>query len=539
MRLICAVCIGLFLFMFRLVSQDVSVSVSNSLQYGTGKERTLFDRGKKDYLENLTDLRLFIGDFTVGFRFEYSNPPEYGIPFRGINRKYIEFERNGLSIRAGDLYALFSRGLALNLFENRTIGFNTGLEGGRVQYQNDFLNVKLLGGEIDYVEPLTIEWREPHRERYTLGGAYTEVKPWRRLSLGSSFMLTKAEIPTPFPDRVDKVNTRIVDSFMRLRHSLGDLYVGYAFRTGNVNDTEDLGGGGMYVSLSHTGSNYGVTLEYKDYRFDVVNPLDRSFLLRPTRMLPFQNPPTVHKGHSYMLMSRFPRVVDFNDEVGLQVDVVGTLTPNIFVNLNYSTASRHYSYTLDNVTFEVEETKSGVSWLPSFADERSPYNEIYVDMDYYFADFASFIKVGFNSRSEFFYELIVPEISERRRLTTLLLEMQYAFNPMWSSKLTTEFQRVYDSINFDNDRYYNQFVAIQVSRAPFVTFGLRYEFTTNRGEPDGIRNWFVVDAGVRIGSHSNLGISYGGERGGVVCVNGICRTVKAYEGLRLFLTTTI
>jgi hypothetical protein len=539
MKIIGTIIFLIFFPFSHILSQDMTVSVANTLQYGTGKERKLQERQTKEYLENLTDVRLFVGDLTLGFRLEYSNPPEFGLPFQGISKKYVEFERSGLNIRAGDLYALFSRGLAMNLFENRPIGFDTCLEGVRVNYQTDYLNVKILGGEIDYIEPLTLEDIEPRRETYSIRAAYAEIKPWKRISFGSSFVWTDAEMPTPFPNVYEEVNTQIIDSFVRFRHSLGDLFIGYAFRTGEVNDTDDINGGGMYASVSHTGSGYGVTLEYKDYRFDIVDPFERSFTFRPTRMLPFQNPPIVHKQHSYTLMSRFPRVVDFNDAVGFQLDVVGTITPTINVNANFAMASRHYKYTLNEDLFEVEKIRSGSTWFPSLSDERSPYHEVYFDVDYFFENFSSYVKLGYNSRNEFFYELLAPEISEKRRLNTLLIETQYAFDFIWSARLTTEFQRVYDSINFENNRYTNYLIGAQVSRSPIASLGLRYEFTTNRGEPGGIRDWFVVDTRVRIGSNSNFGVSYGSERGGVTCVNGICRTIKAYEGIRLFLTTVI
>jgi hypothetical protein len=529
----------LLLLTVRSYAQELTVSVANNLQYGTGEERTFLGKETKEYFENLTDARLFLGDFTAGFRLEYSKPPEFGIPFQGISKKYLEFEKSGFNFRAGDLYALYSRGMALNLFENRVIGYDTGLEGARLQYENDFLNINVLGGKINYVEPLTFDRAEPRRESYTVYSGFAEIRPWRRISVGSSLVWTETEMPTPFPDRFDNVKSHTVDSFIRFRYSSGDLYFGYAFRAGNVNDTHDIGGSGMYVSLSQTVSRFGVTLEYKDYRFDVVDPFERVIAFRPSRMHPFQNPPIAHKRHSHSLMSRFPRVVDFNDEVGFQVDIVGTLTPTLYANINFSMASRHYSYRLNEQFFEAEKIQSGVSWLPSASDTRSPYRELYFDLDYFFANFSSFVKIGYNIRNELFYELLAPDISEDRRLNTLLFEIQYAFTLIWSAKLTSEFQRVYDSINIENNRYYNQLIGVQVSRAPLFSFGFRYDYTTNSGEPGGMNDWFVLDAGVRIGSTSNLSVSYGTERGGIVCINGICRTVKTYEGVRLILTTVI
>ncbi len=61
-------------------------------------------------------------------------------------------------------------------------------------------------------------------------------------------------------------------------------------------------------------------------------------------MLPFQNPPTAVKEHTTTLTSRTPHVVDFNDEVGGQVEIMWTPKTIFSFILNGSIASKHYSF---------------------------------------------------------------------------------------------------------------------------------------------------------------------------------------------------
>lgn len=126
-------------------AQKVTSSVSNLMRYGTGKEIGEYVEYEKEYFENLTDVRLFVNNFVIGFRLEYSKPSEYGLGYQGLRKKYVEFVQDGLSVRAGDCYGMFSRGLSLNLFENRQLQYDSGLEGIRLQYQNDWMKAILIG----------------------------------------------------------------------------------------------------------------------------------------------------------------------------------------------------------------------------------------------------------------------------------------------------------------------------------------------------------------------------------------------------------
>lgn len=112
-----------------LAQNNVQYSLSNYLRYGTGDERVATFSQRRDYFENLTDARIAFSDFLVGFRLLHDGPPEFGVEFTGLRKRYLEFRKDDLYIRAGDLYTLYGRGLALNLFESRPLGFDTGLDG--------------------------------------------------------------------------------------------------------------------------------------------------------------------------------------------------------------------------------------------------------------------------------------------------------------------------------------------------------------------------------------------------------------------------
>jgi hypothetical protein len=318
-----------------------------------------------------------------------------------------------------------------------------------------------------------------------------------------------------------------------------DFFASYAIKRTSLGGRDTSRGSGFYSSLSYSTEGFGITFEFKDYRFDIVDPLRRSEIFRPTRALPFQNPPIVHKEHIFTLTQRLPHIVDFNDEVGFQIDAFYSLSNSITLNANIALASRHYDYELNQSTFQFERKKVGSDLFPSLNKLRSPFWEIYFDIEYYLPDeVESYIRLGFNRRSETvndrmnFVNPIQP-----KRITTIPFEFQKVWNDNLSTKFISESQWVYEFPQ--NERFFNQFFSIAFNFFSQYSIGLRYELTTNKFELENRKNWLVIEGGYRLGTNHTLIVTYGRERGGTVCSNGICRQVLPFDGFRLTLTTNI
>lgn len=523
-----------------IYSQEFSTSVSNYFKAGNGFEFAgeSKTRQKKNYFENFSDVRLFFPKLTAGFRLEYSNPPEYGYNFTGLKKRFLEFGTSGLNLRAGDFYTLFSRGLSINLFENRNLAFDNGIDGLKLSYENDFLKTQLIGGDLNYFEPLSIYLGNFRFEKYKVRAVSLEINPISNFSIGSNFTWSEGYLPSVISN-IDTIEVNIPEFFLKARFSGFDFFASYAIKRTSLGGRDTSSGSGFYSSLSYSTEGFGITFEYKDYRFDIVDPLRRSEIFRPTRTLPFQNPPIVHKEHIFTLTQRLPHIVDFNDEVGFQVDAFYSLSNTITLNANIAIASRHYDYELNQSTFQFERKKIGSDLFPSLNKLRSPFWEIYFDIEYYLPDeIDSYIRLGFNRRSETindrmnFYNPIQPV-----RITTIPLEFQKIWNEDLSTKFTSEAQWVFEYPQ--TEKFFNQLFSFSFNLFSKYSFGLRYELTTNKFELENRKNWLVLEAGYRLGTNHTLILNYGKERGGTVCSNGICRQVLPFDGFRLSLTTNI
>lgn len=527
-------------FINSIYSQEISTSISNNFKTGSGFEffGESQNRMKKNYFENFSDVSVYLPKLTVGFRLEYSNPPEYGSNFVGLRKRFIEFSSDGLNLRAGDFYTLFARGLSLNLFENRGLAFDNGMDGFKLSYENDHFKAQLIGGDLNYLEPLSIYLGNIRYEKYKIRAASFELSPLKDFSIGGNFTWSEGRLPSLF-NVIDTIEVNIPEVYFKTNFHDLDFFISYAVKRTSLQGIDTSRGSGLYSSLSYTSDGFGITFEYKDYRFDIVDPSRRSDVFRPTRALPFQNPPIVHREHIFSLIQGIPHVVDFNDEVGFQIDAFLSLSSSLTFNTNISLSSRHYDFELDQNTFSFIKKKVGSDLFPSLNKLRSPFWEIYFDFEYFLPDeIDSYIRVGFHRKNKIIYDpMNFFNPVQPKRVTTLPMEFQKVWSKDFSSKFISESQWVYEFPQ--TERYFNQLFSISLNYLSKYSIGFRYELTTNKFELGNRKNWIVFEGGYRFGTNHLLIVSYGKERGGQVCTNGICRQVLPFDGFRLSLSTNI
>ncbi len=291
-------------------------------------------------------------------------------------------------------------------------------------------------------------------------------------------------------------------------------------------------GDGLYGSVSYTRPGLGVLFEYKNYRFDLVTPNERSST-RPTKALPIQQPPTLIKEHNTTLLSRFPHVVDFNDEVGYQLEAFYSPKDNLTFNLNLSLSSRHYDYfdADPSPLTRYERIERSMSFLPSVKDPLSPYWEAFLDAEYYYGDNVKF-KLGVARKTSVVYNIVDPGNSDIVRTFTIPIEVTYDFLKKYSVHLITELQKVFNSVRTD-PRFYNVLTSIAISRSPDLIAAYNLEVSTDKEDPSGEKVWNQAEVTYKISSANAVIVSYGTERGGLKCSSGICRYVQPFHGFRL------
>ncbi|MCB0728634.1 MAG: hypothetical protein KDD00_14320 [Ignavibacteriae bacterium] len=526
------------------INLNVEAAVSNLLRYGNGYQYTGTIKNPKEYFENLTDARLKINGVTFGFRNEISDSIEYGVNFVGISKRFVEYDHeSGISLRAGDFWEAISLGMSLNTFEDRALAYDTGIDGVRIGYENTFkfknpLQVKaqIIGGNINYRDYL-----DPYRvENYKLRNAYLRVSPLKPLTMGINYVHSNGILPEE--GFLTYVNSDVSEGYFNIDYKSLQFYTSYAYKSSVISPNEiynasTANGDGLYSALSYTFGNLGMTLEYKNYRFDITLPDNRSNT-RPSRMLPYQNPPTAQKENNSVLTSRNPHVVDFNDEVGGQIDFVYVPNDKLSFNLSGSIASKHYQYTdIDTSSvISYERVDRGDSWLPDMNNAFSPFWELYLEAEDYATD-KIYGKLALALQQNVLYNQINPGSSEIIKTTTIPLEFRYSFTDVYSLTFINETQWANNSINIGDKNFMNQYNSLTFSSSPSLVLTVTSEFTNNDDEPTGKSSWFTGEISYKLNQSNTFGVSYGSERGGLKCTNGICRFVQPFEGFRVLIST--
>ena len=521
---------------------NVKASLNNLLRYGNGKEIVSGIEGGKEYFENITDGRIQINDIIFGMRYEISEPIEYGSNFRGIKKRYIEYNgSDDINLRAGDFWEVIGRGLSMNTFEQRQLYYDTGIDGARVIYKKNFgdknpvkTKFELMGGDLEYRDFL-----KPDRiETYSIRDFNFEISPVKFLNVGTNYVYATGNIPSG--NVVTQIKTYIPEFFASINLSDVQIYSSYAHKHTNTYANElypfnlSANGDALYGSLSYNKPGLGIIFEYKNYRFDVTTP-DNQSNERPTKMLPFQNPPTAIKEHTTTLTSRVPHVVDFNDEVGGQIEIMWAPKSNLFLILNGSIASKHYSFTdidtSSRIVFKANDRK--YNFIPSLNDAFSPYWEVSLESEYYLTDLI-FLKAGIFQQYGVLYNDIFPNGSDKKRLITIPLELRYTFKKNYTLKFIFENQWAEYSLRIpENQSFMNQYAAISLSKSPDFSFTLNSEFTNDKSEITGKNIWVEAELSYNLTQSNVVIASYGSERGGLKCTSGICRYVNPFNGFRL------
>jgi len=516
-------------------SQTGTLSISNILRYGNGERGFGGLSQKVSYFENLSDVRLnFQPGVTVGFRLLVDDPPETGDSFQGLKRRFVEFRQKNFSLRAGNFNELFGRGLALNLFENRGLAFDSWMDGVTANYKSSLVNATIFGGTIDFRDSVTIA----RYEQYKIRAANIEVKPTKGITIGSSFVEARGFIPQFAGSKT--IASEIPELYTSFQFTSFNGFIGYAHKWTNVlTDTISQNGDALYVSLSYNGKGFGLIIDYKDYRYDIRDPFDRGAGERATRMLPFQNAPIVQKEHNYTLLTRALHQVDFNDEVGLQIEGFYSLSSSTMLNLNGSVASRHHYYDYNTSTFTFGERKRANSFLPSVERRLSPYWELFIEAEHYFEK-TSAIRIGLARRANIlFNDFTGAQFSHTQQATIIPIQLQYALTEEYSIVIQSENEFAYDSYNTINENFYTQLLTFILTRSPDLSITTRYEHTSDKVDPSGRQDWLIGEVGYTFGQSHTTTISFGKERGGQVCSNGVCQYQLPFEGIRFSLRSQI
>jgi len=546
------------------IYSQTDVSNQLSVRYGDSKNDYNYN---EVYLD--TKLSLNREDYRLEsvFIFEISDPPEIGLKEDGLREFLFGFYNDKFSFELGDIYQTWGRGLLLNQLDYQNLDFNTGSRGLGLTFQDDWKTVNIIAGDTANRKSTTVlggyDPRVPNYfvdqflygadmsfdlDKSNIGFAFLFVDEDKR---NLSHTLTSARIDKSyengefFVSMINKVSEK----------DPGDLEIFYPEKDGT----------GFYISNTNYLKDWALTSSYRKFTIDVNDPIMRDNIVENYgQALDIQRSPSGFYQHTFRLLSRNSREVNLNDEIGLEMQLLGPINDNVNISVNYmksSSSKRWYNGMGIDSSLWYGDNNS----MPSSSQESYPFEELFIELSGYNTNGKVFYKVGIDFQDQVFNVLSNSADIKSFEITqsfTLPLLVSVAINPLWNVEFQLELQRLktgFDTTTIsdiegidDNSTFYsllseeyqkNIFLALSANYKQKWSFNVAHESTNsdesllNDGQDnsfDSANQWNSFSMAYKFKSDHTLELFYGSIRGGLDCTNGVCRYVQAFDdGIRI------
>ena len=584
----------ILLLSFSMVCSQVSFTGNTETRIG--ESRTGFY-----YNETMINTHLQYGDFINWLQFEFSDPPELGRSLNGLRKLRLEYDRGNLSLKLGDLYEIWGRGIILNSIDDQPIDRDTGIRGLSIHYNADPLEMHFITGKATFAQstiyvPGFNNRYHNYSTSYNLYGVDFNYILGNHF-LGASFLQSKEDHPIAFADTLDLKN-QLLSTHYTYSNTIYDFYLEYimnrSFEFNNEDEyyQEHTDGRGFYGNLNLYLDLFSLNIEYINYQFGTLDPLNRWDPVSNYGLFqPYQNPPIAMNIHENVLMNRITHQFDFNNEVGYKFEIMGMLTDWIDFFGVYSASSRSISWVRSSEDFSWQKAGAS-SYLPNTDKSAMPFRDIYGELSFDLLNGQLYVKTGYgdsydvtdlttyiktDTSSSMYYMLTSGQ--------TIPLYMGYSLGGGWNihAKIETQFLKkgfsrietlngetvidtfysdFYNDLNEngvpDNDEFLdfetNHFMSISIGKSPHWSATVTLD-RTNISETvindshhlnpleeflgiDQTKNWVNLEIIYNVTTSMRLSLLYGSLKGGLICTNGVCRIIEPFDdGFKLGLTT--
>ncbi|MBT7373484.1 MAG: hypothetical protein HN815_05790, partial [Candidatus Marinimicrobia bacterium] len=366
------------LFITCLFAEDLSYNAAITSKFGD-------NYNFYTYAENRFDLNIFYKDFQSWIQYEYSNPPDIGFTINDIRKFRIEYGHDNYSIKLGDIYEFWGRGLLLNQIDDQTTNFDNGIRGMFLGYENGLFTFNHINGNSN-IWNFGNDLRIPEYKNSHNVSANQILFDLNSVSLGLSHLSSKEN------HEFSNLNF-LRDSTFVLHNLKGiygswildnvDLFVEYVDKVSteknNIYSDGPLdslkSGHGVYLNFNIYGGNWGLSTEYKRYAFDKgrssFSPDDYG------NRIAFQAMPILVREQNSTLLGRVAHQFNFNDERGVQVSLTGSIL-NLDVISQYAHLSRNEEWQSLTLMDWVDTAIDG--YLPGSNPSALPYWENYFEI---------------------------------------------------------------------------------------------------------------------------------------------------------------
>lgn len=555
----------ILLLVFCLSLNQVSAQLLDNLRVGFESNMAWYNDDKKTgpFFDDVNDdgdkhvrvnsyLKLdynFLKNFTATLQLESYEPLallNYSPNFDGTNLGIysVNYRNSKLEVNAGHFYEQFGSGLILRNWEDRQLGLNNALLGGRVKYSPlDFLSITGLYGK--------------QREGFETSegevfGFNTEIdvssllnSEKSSLSLGLSYVgrQEKTDIEEPnFDDLTNAFSGRI--DFTKGNFYANAEYVSksddVAVITGQLINNFVNPGNALLFNTGFSKKGFGLDATFRRLEnmgfFSERETTGNVFLENNINFTP-----ALTKQHDYLLTNIFvyqaqsqvifadPQLMEAG-EIGGQLDVYYNIKKGSPLGGKYGTklafnasywAGLKGDYNFGELTYDVDFLGFGQKYFSDISLEvRKKWNKQWNSIFYY-------VNQYYNQRT------IEDNFSGEQIKTNIIVgETFYKFGKTGQS-VRLEMQKLWSN----SDKHDWVGGTFEYNFSPRFSVYVNDIYNSGTDSSTSENHYFNVGGSFNKGA-TRLSMNYGRQRAGLVCVGGVCRFVPEATGLSVSLLSS-
>lgn len=470
----------------------------------------------------------------AGVRLEYLEHPlpgyEKDFAGWGIPNFYVNGKLNFAEYTLGDYYEQFGSGFILRTYEERSLGIDNSLRGGR-------LMLKPVAGVI--LKALTGRQRRywEHNKAW-VSGADVELNldEWfsalqrsnTYIMLGGSWVNKHEDDEEIFSEKPDyklnlPLNVNAFDVRARVQHGGFNVLAEYARKTQDPNfDNGYIYRHGNVAMLSASYSQRGMSVLLQAKRSDNMGFRSRRTMNGTSSML--NHLPAFTMEHTYALAARYPYATNPDGEWAYQAELAYTFKKKTFLGGKYGTGvklnfSHIHSLNTNPDLLEGEYRKGSNGYTSSFFKwgDQVYYQDLNVQVE---KKLSNSFKLNVMYMNQFYNKTVVEGEGGMIHSDIVVGEAQWRIN----RKLILRGELQYLFTKDDEGDW--AFALAELSLNPHWMFTLSDEYNVGSSHVHYYKGLVTFNTGAH-----RIQLGYGRTRAGFNCSGGVCRYVPASRGL--------
>lgn len=458
--------------------------------------------------------------------------PGYEQDFKGwgVANLYVKGRLDKLELTAGSLYDQFGSGFIFRTYEERSLGIDNSIFGGRVVYKPlPSMTLKVLTGKQRRYWELNDSWITGADADFSIDAMSKYLRDRHtNLSIGFSYVNKYEEQEILMVDDTHRLNLpEYVNAFdirARLQVKNLSLLAEYAYKSQDPSfDNGYIYRHGYVAMLSGSYSRRGVSLLLQAKRSDNMSFRSRRSMAGTSSFI--NHLPAFTMEHTYALAALYPYATYPLGEWAYQAEGAYTFKKNTMFGGKYGTTVK-LNFSLVHSTEKTPKLLNGYeagsdgyeSSFWKWGDQKY-YQDLNVQID---KRVSRPLKIHLMYMNQFYNKTIVEGEGGLVHSDIVVGEAKYAFNRQVS--LRTEIQYLFTC----DDQGEWAFGLLELSLAPRWLFTISDMYNAGQSH----LHYYMATVSLMAKSH-RLQLGYGRTRAGYNCVGGVCRYVPASKGLTL------